>query len=90
MTKKKYKHRKGDIEIFVLNSRKSQRHQIMIFQYDHDPDIGEHASFMSEHYLNEEEYKIWRKGTMFQKLQMVMEIFKVNIELDEMHRPLIK
>ena len=90
MAKKNYKHRRGDIEIFVSNSRKAPRHQIIIFHYDHKPDIGEHASCMAGQYLNEEEYKIWRKGTMFQKLQMVMEIFKDNIELDETHRPSIE
>lgn len=77
------------IEISVLKSKGDQPVLIAMepcFNEFDEEDWRELATVS----LSNKEYKIWRKGTMFQKLQMVMEAFEKIIELDEMHRPLIK
>lgn len=36
-------------------------------------------------HLSEEELRVWKKGSMFERLKMIMKAFEELIELDEMH-----
>lgn len=80
------KHKNYPPEIVIKVSKAPKEAPVaLIYEPVLDQDGEEDWLEVATTNLDKEEFEIWKKGTMFQKLKMIMEAFKDNIELDEIH-----
>ena len=71
----------------IIEVSKAPRHPdtALIYEPVYDEEGNEDSRESAVTNLSDEELKIWKKGSMFEKLKMIMNAFEDQIKLDEMH-----